>query len=124
MKSAIAIVKNLPKNHTIYKANNFTKPYTENVNTVMYHAKHIQLKPVEVEKIHIAIQELELAKENVLSTLVVLNGFEGLSQREILLSGHHINANIYMLQELLRLSSPRPVAINSGLKPKGSYESR
>jgi hypothetical protein len=76
-------------------------------NTIFNQQKFIDLLATDFERIDIASQQLEKAREHLLGAMAALNGFDGISKSELLLAANFTNGYIYMLGEFMRQKQER-----------------
>lgn len=81
---------------------------SDHKNCINHQQNLIDLIQVDFKRIHTASIQLEKARDLLVSSLASLEGFEGLSKRELLLAANFVHGYIYMLNEFMYQNSVRP----------------
>jgi hypothetical protein len=84
-------------------------------NCINHQQKFIDLLAIDFERIDIASQQLEKAREHLLGAMAALDGFSGISKRELLLAANFTHGYIYMLGEFMRQKQERTAKPVRGL---------
>lgn len=71
-------------------------------NSIFNQQKRIcNLSKVDLEKVHLALSEIDEAKKHLMGAIAALSGFDGISKRDLLIAANTAHAYDYMLQEFL-----------------------
>jgi len=84
-----------------------TPPQTapsDSVNTIFNQQKHICLSKIDLEKVQIALVQIDEAKKHLIGAIAALQGFDGISKRDLLIAANMAHGYDYMLQEFLHQS--------------------
>lgn len=73
-------------------------------NSIFNQTKIVNLKPVDLEKVQLALAQIDVAKTSIMSALAALNGFDDINKRDLWLAANMVNGYDYMLQEFLHQS--------------------
>lgn len=84
-------------------------------NCINQQSNIIDLVRADFERMDIASAQLEKAREHLVGAMASLEGFEGLSKRELLLAANFTHGYIYMLGEFIRQKQERTAKPVKGL---------
>ncbi len=73
-------------------------------NSIFNQQKIICLSKIDLEKVQIALIQIDLARSALVSALAALQGFEGISKRDLLIAANMAHGYDHMLQEFLHQS--------------------
>ena len=88
----------------------------QDTNSINYQQNLIELMQVDFKRIDLASLQLEKARALLVSAMASLEGFEGLSRRELLLAANFTHGYIYMLGEFVRQKQENTAKPDNGLK--------
>lgn len=77
-------------------------PTPEKENSIFHQENRIRLSKIQLEQIQSAMPQLGSAQESLVYALAALEGFEGITKRELLLAASFTHGYIYMLNEFMR----------------------
>lgn len=77
---------------------------TDSVNSIFNQQKHIRLNKIDLEKVQVALTQIDEAKKHLIGALAALQGFDGISKRDLLVAANMAHGYDYMLQEFLHQS--------------------
>ncbi|OQW67959.1 MAG: hypothetical protein BVN34_09135 [Proteobacteria bacterium ST_bin12] len=73
-------------------------------NSIFNQQKLICLSKIDLEKVQIALMQIAIARDSLVSAMAALQGFEGISKRDLLIAANMAHGYDYMLQEFLHQS--------------------